>query len=135
MRLAPWVLAMSVLVSASSHAATYDDLVALFNDWRKFEAAPMRDGAPDYTAETIARKHKELASWQARLKAIDPKSWPIPQQVDYELVRAEMNGFDFYARVLKPWARDPAWYNPSSCAGARCGTSWRRCSCRKASRC
>ena len=111
MRLAPWVLAMSVLVSASSHAATYDDLVALFNDWREFEEAPMRDGAPDYTAETIARKHKELASWQARLKAIDPKAWPIPQQVDYELVRAEMNGFDFYARVLKPWARDPAWYN------------------------
>ena len=67
MRFAPWVLAMTVLVSAPSHAATYDDLVALFNDWRKFEAAPMRDGAPDYTAETIARKHKELPDWQARL--------------------------------------------------------------------
>ena len=21
-----------------------------------------------------------------------------------------MNGFDFYARVLQPWARDPAYY-------------------------
>ena len=30
--------------------------------------------------------------------------------MDYELVRAEMNGFDFDARVLQPWARDPAFY-------------------------
>ena len=32
------------------------------------------------------------------------------QQVDYALVRAEMNGFDFNVRVLKSWARDPAFY-------------------------
>jgi hypothetical protein len=41
---------------------------------------------------------------------MDPGQWPLEQRVDYELVRAEMNGFDFYARVLKPWARDPAFY-------------------------
>ena len=26
-------------------------------------------------------------------------------------MRAEMNGYDFNRRVLKPWARDPAFYN------------------------
>jgi hypothetical protein len=31
--------------------------------------------------------------------------------VDWHLVRAEMNGYDFNERVLKPWARDPAFYN------------------------
>ena len=36
--------------------------------------------------------------------------WPIPEQVDWHLVRAEMNGFDFNYRVLRPWARDPAFY-------------------------
>ena len=30
--------------------------------------------------------------------------------MDWHLVRAEMNGFDFNFRVLKPWARDPAFY-------------------------
>ncbi|HKX55658.1 MAG TPA: hypothetical protein VJN01_06140, partial [Xanthomonadales bacterium] len=36
--------------------------------------------------------------------------WTIPQQVDWQLVKAEMNGFDFNYRVLQPWARDPAYY-------------------------
>lgn len=112
------VLAMTVLVSASGAASaqnaaapgTYQDLVALFKDWRAFEQPALRDGAPDYTAETLARKLQELKTYEARLDAIKPGGWPIAQQVDYELVRAEMNGFDFNVRVLKSWARDPAFY-------------------------
>ena len=45
-----------------------------------------------------------------RLAAIDPSGWPIPQQVDYHVVRAEMNGLDFDHRVLRPWANNPAFY-------------------------
>src|SRR4029450_8245601 len=29
---------------------------------------------------------------------------------DHRLVEAEMNGLDFFLRVLKPWARDPGFY-------------------------
>ena len=32
------------------------------------------------------------------------------QQVDYHVVRAEMNGLDFDHRVLRPWANNPAFY-------------------------
>ena len=42
---------------------------------------------------------------------IDPGDWPIPQQVDWHVVRAEMNGYDFNHRVLQPWVRDPAYYD------------------------
>jgi Bacterial protein of unknown function (DUF885) len=70
----------------------------------------MRDGAPDYTAETLARKHAQLENFQARLAALDSRSWPVAQQVDYHVLRAEMNGLDFNIRVLKPWQRDPAFY-------------------------
>jgi hypothetical protein len=94
----------------SSARGSYDDLVALFADWRGFERPPMRDGAPDYTAKTFARRHQELKKYQARLAAIDASGWPIEQQVDYQLVGAEMNGLDFDIRVLKPWERDPAFY-------------------------
>ncbi len=94
----------------SAVQSTYQDLVKLFSDWRAFERPAMRDGAPDYTAESLARKHRELPAYQSRLRAIEPKSWPVEQQVDYQLVRAEMNGLDFYIRVLQPWARDPAFY-------------------------
>src|SRR5262245_55055272 len=62
----------------------YDDLLALFSDWRAFEKPPLRDGAPDYTAATLARKQAELKDYQARLAAIDPADWPVAQRVDYE---------------------------------------------------
>jgi hypothetical protein len=94
----------------SNAAGDYDDLVQLFQDWREFETPPMLDGAPDYTAQRFAAAHQELADYRARLNAIDPSSWPIEQQVDWHIVRAEMNGFDFNHRVLKPWVRDPAFY-------------------------
>ncbi|HSC06683.1 MAG TPA: DUF885 family protein [Steroidobacteraceae bacterium] len=92
-------------------AGNYGQLVKLFADWRAFERPPWRDGAPDYTAATFARRHEELKSYRDRLAAIDPAAWPVQQQVDYHLVRAEINGLDFYIDVLKPWVRDPAFYS------------------------
>ena len=94
---------------APSHGE-YGDLVALFEEWRAFERPPLRNGAPDYTAARMAAAHGELAAYRARLEAIDPSGWPVAQQVDWHIVLAEMNGFDFNCRVLKPWARDPAFY-------------------------
>src|SRR5687767_14749918 len=91
-------------------SVSYQALTRLFEQWRAFERPPLREGAPDYTAATMARKHVELRDWQARLKAIDTTGWTTEQQIDWHLVRAEMNGLDFYIRVLKPWERDPAYY-------------------------
>jgi uncharacterized protein (DUF885 family) len=107
-------LAVTMLLPSSVRSqntpAGYDALLALFSEWRAFEKPPLRDGAPDYGAAAMAAQHEGLRALQARLKAIDPSGWPIPQQVDYHLVRAEMNGLDFNHRVLRPWARDPAFY-------------------------
>lgn len=90
--------------------AAYAELVALFEEWRAFERPETRDGAPDYTAAAMARKHAGLEEFRARLTTIDTTGWSIERQVDYHLVRAEMNGLDFNVRVLRPWARDPAFY-------------------------
>jgi hypothetical protein len=103
--------ALASNVGARAASNDYAGLLALFQDWRAFERPSMRDGAPDYTTETLTHKQGELATYQARCAAIDPSHWPIAQQVDYQLVRAEMNGLDFDLRVLKPWARDPAFYH------------------------
>ncbi|MBL7960596.1 DUF885 family protein [bacterium] len=51
-----------------------------------------------------------LKDCQARLIAIDTSGWTLEQKIDYELVRAEMNGLDFNLRILQPWTRDPAYY-------------------------
>jgi hypothetical protein len=89
----------------------YDDLLTLFADWREFESPPLLEGAPDYTVSGFEARRGDFLGLRERLNAIEIKNWPIPQQVDWHLVRAEMNGYDFNERVLQPWARDPAFYN------------------------
>jgi hypothetical protein len=110
MLLAVAVLPLSATAQEESKSDTYEDLLVLFENWRDFESPPLLDGAPDYTAETTARRHQELKTYQARLMAFEIENWPIGQQVDWYLVRAEMNGMDFNIRVLQSWVRDPAYY-------------------------
>lgn len=89
----------------------HDELLALFADWREFESPPLLHGAPDYTADRFAARRSGFMALRERLQSFEIDGWPVPQQVDWHLVRAEMNGYDFNERVLKPWARDPAFYN------------------------
>ena len=88
----------------------YATLVKLFQQWRNFERPAMKGNVPDYSASAMATKAATFPQLRRQLDAIDPKGWPIAQQNDYKLVKAEMNGYDFNLRVLRPWARDPAFY-------------------------
>jgi hypothetical protein len=89
---------------------TYPQLAALFRDWRAFENPPKLQGAPDYSAATSARRLTELATWQEQLRLIDTTGWSVSEQIDWHLVRAEMNGMQYNLSVLQPFARDPAYY-------------------------
>jgi len=88
----------------------YNDLISLFNEFRELEKPKVVGGVPDYTPVAMAEQRKALRKLQTRLTAMDASGWPISQQVDYRIVRAEMNKLDFFQRVLKPWARDPVFY-------------------------
>jgi hypothetical protein len=107
---------MTVLVAVACSSAdpvgstSYDDVVALFEEWRDFERPEFIDGVPDYSASAMAAQANELSVYKRRLGAIDTTAWPVAQQIDYQLVRAEMNGLDFDHRVRRPWARNPAFY-------------------------
>ena len=106
------LLAATLVLGAAlpACAGEYPTLVKLFEDWRAFEQPPLLDGAPDYTREQFEQRQPAYLGLRRRLEAIDPSAWPVPQQVDWHLLRAEMNGYDFNRRVLKPWERDPAFY-------------------------
>jgi uncharacterized protein (DUF885 family) len=101
---------LSGSATAASESGGYPALVKLFQQWREFEHPAMKNSVPDYSASAMAVKAAALPRWRKRLEEIDPKSWPIEQQTDYKLVKAEMNGLVFNLRVLRPWARDPAFY-------------------------
>lgn len=106
-----FALTGTVATADTGTKPVYEDLLTLFADWREFESPPLLDGAPDYTAARFVARHDDFLALRARLQSFDISGWPIPQQVDWHLVRAEMNGYDFNRRVLQPWARDPAFYN------------------------
>ncbi len=88
----------------------YQALVDLFKDWREFEDPPRLNGAPDYTADRFEKAHQNFKTLEERLNRIKIDDWAVPYQVDWHIVRAEMNGYDFNYRILKPWVRDPAYY-------------------------
>jgi hypothetical protein len=110
----PVRLALLILACSPGTAmaqGNYEDLLDLFSEWRAFERPPLVNGAPDYTADTFDRRYHDYLAMRTRLDAFDIDDWPVSQQVDWHLVRAEMNGFDFNHRVLQPWVRDPAFYD------------------------
>jgi hypothetical protein len=110
------VVAATLLLAATTPGVraqgdTYQQLLALFEQWRAFEEPPRLSlGVPDYSPATNRSRLTALGRLQARLRAIDRNGWSISQQVDHHLVAAEMNGMEYHLRVLQPFARDPAYY-------------------------
>jgi len=90
--------------------SNYQTLLNLFNEWRIFERPPILNGAPDYSKERFNRDYDKFSSLKYRLNEIDIQKWPVEYQIDWFVVKAELNGYDFNYKVLKPWERDPAFY-------------------------
>ena len=102
--------AHDVALPQAPRRTRYEDLVTLFNEWRELQRPKLVGGVPDYTATAMVVQHRALPGYQRRLAAIDTTGWTTAQQVDWHIVRAEMNALDFDHRVIKPWARNPAFY-------------------------
>lgn len=98
------------LVTLAQNTSSTQNLVELFRKWRSFENPPLKEGAPDYTAETFVKRTPEFKALRQQLHSMDTTGWAIADKVDWHIVNAEMNGYDFNQRILKPWVRDPAFY-------------------------
>ncbi len=86
------------------------NLIRIFKEFRVLAQAKVIQGVPDYSATSMKQQAKELKKLQEQLAAMDIQEWPISQQVDYHIVRAEMNGLEFHHRILKPWVHNPGFY-------------------------
>ena len=100
----------SPLSGVTAMPPSHTELLALFADWRAFVEPPTHAGVPDYGSAAMARQAAGLPRFRDRLARIDRANWSAAALTDYRLVEAEMNGLDFFLRVLKPWARDPSFY-------------------------
>ncbi len=108
-----YTLLFSIILVAKQNKIipqNYQNLVDLFLEWRSFENPPLLDGAPDYRPSRFEESKQEFEFLKNKLFQIDTSNWSIKYQIDWHILRAEMNGYDFNFRVLKPWVRDPAFY-------------------------
>lgn len=98
------------MLFAQQVSSNFGELENLFTEWRTFESPPSLDGAPDYTAATFDKRWPAYLQVRAKLDRIDTSGWSIPEKVDWYILWAEMNGYEFNYKILKPWVRDPAFY-------------------------
>ncbi|TRY30144.1 DUF885 domain-containing protein [Aliiglaciecola sp. M165] len=102
---------VSILFSFNTFASqNFTQFEQLFSQWRSFEVAPLFEGAPDYRQQTFKQRHGTWKDIKRSLIAFDKSNWSTAQQIDWFVMLAELNGYDFNQRVLKPWQRDPAFY-------------------------
>lgn len=107
-------LVLSTLLANKSQAQQIErnaqKLTDIFHEWRSFEKPPLRNGAPDYTVASFKERWPEFLRLRKKLNSMDTSNWEVPKQVDWRIIWAEMNGYEFNYKTLKPWERDPAFY-------------------------
>src|SRR5947207_3828590 len=102
---------------------TYDELQQLSEDFWTWRAAnqPISsddiprierpgDWVPDWSRDAIARRRSEQSEFTARHEAIDARSWPLPQQVDYRLIASAIARVHWELNVTCGQERNPGFY-------------------------
>ncbi len=107
---------MALVFQPTSAQEQYDatqsslELIQLFDDWRAFEQPPLQNGVPDYSQACFDKRWPQFMALKERLENLPKEKWSTSQQIDWHILWAEMNGYIFNYKVLKPWERDPAFY-------------------------
>src|SRR5207237_3268376 len=102
---------------------TYDQLQQLAQDfwtWRAANQPVSSDDIPrierpvdwvhDWSRDAIARRRSEQSEFAARHEAIDERSWPLPQQVDYRLIASAIARVHWELNVTCGQERNPGFY-------------------------
>ncbi|MFT6088329.1 MAG: hypothetical protein ACJA11_003605, partial [Glaciecola sp.] len=104
------VITLLFFTFGAKSSADFSQLETLFSQWRTFEVPPLHELAPDYRQQTFEKRHAKWVQFKTQLLALDRSQWSVAQQVDWFVMLAELNGYEFNEQVLKPWQRDPAFY-------------------------
>ena len=104
------VSAGPVQVAAASGDASREDLTDIFLAVRDLREPRLIDGIPDYSAAAIETQKARLAELRSRFDALEPAAWPVADQIDYLIVRSELDMLDYGLRVYRATSRSPNIY-------------------------
>jgi uncharacterized protein (DUF885 family) len=111
-----------ILASAISAQSPTDSLNKLSSDfwaWRakyrpfSTDDVPRMEHAPgtrDWSAAAIESHRKDLTQFEQRLSKLQPDTWPVPQQVDYWLLKSAFARTRWELDVFPRWKLDPMFY-------------------------
>ena len=118
----PLRILLWLLIAGVTQAQQNDSLEKLADDfwsWRARSAPFNGDDVPrmerpggvrDWSPASIEQRNKDLAAFESRWKKFDPKDWPIPQQVDYQLIGSALSRVHWELEINPRWRRDPTFY-------------------------
>lgn len=95
---------------AQEAQASRAELSEIFLAVRELREPALIDGIPDYTAAAVSVQKSRLTSLRERFDRLDPDSWPQHDQVDYLLLRAEMDMLEYGLYVYRATSRSPNFY-------------------------
>jgi Bacterial protein of unknown function (DUF885) len=103
--------------------ATYGELQQLAEDfwaWRAINQPISSDDiprierpegwSPDWSRNAFERRRADLAEFNALWQGIDPKSWPISEQVDYRLIGSALARVHWELNVTRGQERNAGFY-------------------------
>ncbi len=96
--------------TAQAGQAVRDDLAQIFAAAQGLRQPEIANGIPDFSTSAIERQKTQLRDLRSRFDALDPAGWPIPDKVDYLLVRAELDMLDYGFHIYRATSRNPAFY-------------------------
>src|SRR5438552_10276278 len=112
-----------MLAKTSDSSSTYGQLQSLAEDfwtWRaknqpvssddipRIERPPV--WVPDWSGKAIERRRQEFGELTKRWQRIDPKSWPISQQVDYRLIGSALARVHWELNITCGHEQNPGFY-------------------------
>lgn len=103
-------LALVNVDARGADAAARAELVEIFEQARALTDPPRVSGIPDYSADVVAQQKESLQELRRRFDVLQPEAWPARDQVDYLLVRAELDMLDYGLYVYRASSRSPNFY-------------------------
>lgn len=120
-RTVPFFLVCCLFLSPSVHAQdSLDKFATDFWNWRVQYQPFSTDDIPrvehpaglrrSWSAASVTHQRADLATFNTRWKKLDTAKWPLPQQVDYQLLGSALARVHWELDLNRRWQRDPMFY-------------------------
>ncbi len=110
---------VAIFISKIAAAESLEKLADDFWTWRARYAPFTGDdvnrlerpgGMRDWSRASVEQRRKDLATFEARWKKMNPAQSPVPEQVDYRLIGSALSRVRWELEFNPRWKRDPGFY-------------------------